>query len=289
MKTNRHIILIPVYNDWNSLSKLLIEINKTLKKLKYFKNQILIIDDCSSEKINLIKTKFSKFEKITVLKLKKNLGSQKSIAIGLSYVESLKKQFFVTVMDGDGEDQPVEILKMINLAKKYENFVITSNRKKRKESFIIRFLYKLHLLITFFFTFKWISFGNFTSFHSRNIKKIIFKNQSWLAHSSSVVKNCLIKRTYAKRGKRYFDNSHLKLYDLLEHSIRINSLFINKIFLNSILYILIINFVLKTFLPKIFFASLIIFFNLILLVIKKKHQTSYPINYKEMIKSIKSI
>ena len=35
-------------------------------------------------------------------------------------------------MDGDGEDQPQEIIKMLRLSRKYKNYVITSNRKKEK-------------------------------------------------------------------------------------------------------------------------------------------------------------
>ena len=52
-------------------------------------------------------------------------------------------------MDGDGEDQPQEIIKMLRLSRKYKNYVITSNEKK-KESFLIRSLYNLHLILTFY-------------------------------------------------------------------------------------------------------------------------------------------
>ena len=79
--------------------------------------------------------------------------------------------------------------------------MITSNRKKRKETFVIRLLYKIDLILTFLFTFKWMSFGNFTTFHYKNLEKILKKNDSLLAHSSSVIKNCKIKRLFAKRGK----------------------------------------------------------------------------------------
>ena len=53
-------------------------------------------------------------------------------------------------MDGDGEDQPQEVIKMLRLSRKYKNYVITSNRKKREESFLIRSLYNLHLILTFY-------------------------------------------------------------------------------------------------------------------------------------------
>ena len=104
-------------------------------------------------------------------------------------------------MDGDGEDNPYEIKKMLNKAVKYENFVITSNRKKRRESMLVVLLYRIHLIISFLFTFKWISFGNFTTFSSKKFSKTFINNSSWYAHSSSVLKNCRIKKIICKREK----------------------------------------------------------------------------------------
>ena len=186
----KHIILIPVYNDWKSLNKLLIEIDKCLKADALFDTEILIINDQSTEKFYINNQHFLSIKKIEIATLKKNLGSQKSIAVGLSYLKKLKSNFFITVMDGDGEDSPYEIKKMLNEAIKYENFIITSNRKKRRESLWVVLLYRIHLIISFLFTLKWISFGNFTTFSSKNLIKLLSSNSSWYAHSSSVLKNC---------------------------------------------------------------------------------------------------
>ena len=144
-------------------------------------------------------------------------------------------------MDSDGEDDPYKVSKMINLAIKYPKFVITSNREKRKESRTIIFLYNLHLLITFLFTLKWISFGNFTSFNSKNLLNLFSDSSPLYAHSSAVIKNCNIKKTYAKRKKRYFDKSKLSLLSLIEHSFRINAVFFSRIFVISLFYIVFAN------------------------------------------------
>ena len=202
MNTPKHIILVPVYNDWKSLNKLLYQLNEVFRNYKKFKNEILIVNDDSSEKINIKKNNLLFIKKITVITLKKNLGSQKAIAIGLFYLKKKEKDSFVTIMDSDGEDDPFQINTMLKEAKKNKSFVITSNRKKRKESITIQVLYKIHLIITFIFTFKWISFGNFTTFNSKNITKILSNNDAWYAYSSSVIRNCKIKRLYAKREKR---------------------------------------------------------------------------------------
>ena len=89
-----------------------------------------------------------------------------------STTNTLKENFFITVMDSDGEDNPKEISKMLDLALKNNDSVITSNRKSRNDPLTIKILYRIHLFITFLFSFKWITFGNFTSFNSINLKNI---------------------------------------------------------------------------------------------------------------------
>ncbi len=277
MSKKRHIILIPVYNDQKSLNKLLIKIDSHLDPVTNLRTEILILDDKSTYRINIDNKKFKNLEKISILTVKKNLGSQKIIAVGLNYLKKIKENFFITVMDSDGEDNPVEIEKMLELALKNVDHVITSNRKGRNDSLLIRFLYKLHLLITFFFSFKWISFGNFTTFNSKNIEWILSDTSSWLAYSSSVIKNCKIKRVYARRDKRYFDKSKLSLLKLAEHSIRVNAVFAKRVLISSVVYISFVYFIFGLENLTFLISLGIIFFNLLIFLIRIKHQIK---NYK---------
>lgn len=269
----KHIIVVPVYNDWKSLNKLLLKLDKYLGRGKGIKNEILVINDNSSKKIKIKKRKFKSIKKIKTIFLKKNLGSQKAIAVGLSYLKTIKENFFVTVMDSDGEDDPLQVRKMLNVAIKNPNHVITSNRKQREEPLIIIALYKLHLLLTFLFTWKWISFGNFSTFSKKNLNKILSNNSSWYAHSSAILKNCNIIRLYSKRQKRYFDKSNLRMLSLIEHSLRVNAVFYEKIFLSSLIYLLIMQIFLDDNL-KLLFTYGVIMFNLLIIFIKFKHLIS---------------
>ena len=124
---NNFIILTPTFNDWKSLSKLLFEIDKNIAGLKgNFKT--LIINDASTvtPKLNLKNVK--RLRKIKIITLKKNLGSQKSICLGLKYLKKKKTKAIITIIDSDGEDDPKKIKKLIILAKKNPNSVITANR-----------------------------------------------------------------------------------------------------------------------------------------------------------------
>jgi polyisoprenyl-phosphate glycosyltransferase len=268
-KNIKKFIVIPVYNDWRSLNKLLIKLDNNLKK-KFSQIEILIINDNSTEKLKLSSHKFNCLKKINILTLSKNVGSQRAIAMGLIYLKKVKGDFVVTVMDSDGEDDPIEVPKMMKLAMKNSKYVITSNRKSRKESKIIVFLYRIHLLLTFLFTFKWLSFGNFTSFRKENLSRLFIDNSLFCAYSSAIMKNCSIKRTYAKRRKRYFDKSKLGLISLIEHSLRVNSVFFKNIIFSSIIYVIFFT----LFFSKVFnlvFFILILIFNFLIMLMKFKY------------------
>jgi|SaaInlStandDraft_7_1057024.scaffolds.fasta_scaffold34512_2 polyisoprenyl-phosphate glycosyltransferase len=281
----KHFLLIPVFNDWKSLNKLIIKLNTTLKIDKKIKNEILIINDNSSEKINLNLKKLRSISKIKIISLKKNLGSQKAIAIGLSYLKSIKDDFFITVMDGDGEDGPTRVKTMLDVAKKNPNHIVVSNRKKREEAFLIIFLYKLHLIITFLFTFKWISFGNFSTFNKKNLRYLLSNNSSWYAHSSSVLKNCKVKNLYFKREKRYYDKSKLGIFSLMEHSLRVNTVFYKNIFIITLIYLtILINLIDGNF--KYIFLIGCLLFNFLVIFVKIKHWIKNLSKIRSYIKKI---
>ncbi len=260
------IILIPVYNDWKSLNLLIKKINFELNK-ENLNSEILIINDNSSLKNNFLKKILSRIKKITFLNLKINVGSQRAINVGLNYINKLKKNYIVTIIDSDGEDDPKEIMKMIKLAHKYKNYVITSNRLARKESLTIRLLYRVHLILTFIITGEWISFGNFTTFNSKNLKKIIQNDDGYYAHSAAVIKNSKIIRVYAKKNQRFFDKSKVNFFGLILHSLRIISVYQKTILLRSaiaflfigLIYSLIQNIILFILINIILALNIIIF------------------------------
>jgi hypothetical protein len=280
-----HIIVIPVYNDWKSLNKLLHEINSKCNTKELIK--ILIVDDFSNRK-SLINLKgLNKIKEIKILKLTENLGSQKAITVALTYLREIKSSFYATIMDSDGEDDPGHIEEMLDLAKKNKNRVIVSCRKDRKENLIIKFCYKIHLILTFFLTAKWISFGNFSSFHSKNIKKILLDNSSWHAYSAAIIKNANIKRTYSPRLKRYYDKSKVSFLFLMTHSIKIMGVFYNRIFIFSLFYALLINKLFKDFDSLILVSVLVI--NILIFSVIVKNYAGKQTNFLNFIKNIKIV
>ena len=224
-----------------------------------------------------------------MLSLNKNLGSQKSIAIGLKYLENKKISQIITIMDSDGEDDPSKINEMINEAERNLDCVVTSNRTSRKESFIFKILYMFHKLLTFVLSSHWISYGNFSSFHSKNLSDILKNNKAWLAYSSAVSLNCRIKRVYAKRRERYYGQSKVNFLGLVLHSLRVISVLHLNVILFSLSYLSI--FILITIFFKssifLFLAISIIVFNLVLLFVKDKNNIKEFNKWQSFIKNKK--
>jgi polyisoprenyl-phosphate glycosyltransferase len=230
---NNYTFVIPLYNDWDSINVLLLKINKEFKLRKKQAN-ILVINDASSEKINLNIKSHTCIKKVKILNLKKNVGSQKSIFIGLKYLKKNIKNSMIVVMDSDGEDDPAKLFQMINKAEKNNDSIIFARRTKRLEPLIFRILNLMRLLATYIFTGKYIDIGNYSVFSNKNLNSILANNNATLAYCSGVLKNCKkIEFVGVKKKKRYFGSSKVKLSFLITHSIKIISVFVNNLLLRS--------------------------------------------------------
>ena len=199
--------------------------------------------------------------------MKKNLGSQKSICVGLKYLKRKKTKAIIVIIDSDGDDDPKQVKKIINLAEKNPKSVIFVKRLKRRENIFYKFLYKLHLFITFLFTGKYIDFGNYCSFSSLNLKKLLSNASLWLACSAGIFKNCdSIKPHYANKKRRYFDSSKVKLSYLFKHSLNIISVFKSDVQRNSLIFCSILLLIFLSVKMTIFIIAIIIIiiFNIII-------------------------
>ena len=283
---NNFIILTPTFNDWKSLSKLLFEIDKNIAGLKG-NFRTLVINDASTLKPKLNLKNVKHLRKIKIITLKKNLGSQKSICLGLKYLKKKKTKAIITIIDSDGEDNPKKIKKLINLAKKNPNSIITANRLKRTENIFFKLLYKLHLLITFLLTGKYIDFGNYCSFNSSNLKKLLLNANLWLACSAGIAKNCnSLKSYYIGRKKRYFDSSKAKFSFLFEHSLNIISVFKSDVQRNCFIFCLILLLIFISVKKLIIFAAIIA---IIILNIVIYYQSKKIYNFHNCLNLIKHI
>ena len=233
------IILIPLFNDWKSVSRLLKEIDLNVNSWNS-EISILIVNDASTEKRSELEFNFKKIKLVKILNMKKNTVHQRCIAAGLKYICKNEDFDRVIVMDADGEDRPEELNNFFKKAEENPKMTITGNRFKRSESIIFKVLYEVHKLLTLIFTGKLIKFGNFSCLPKTHVEQLIQKPYLWNSYSSSVVKT-INDRTFIAsiRGSRYVLPSKMNFSALIFHSLSIISVFKNLVIIRSILFFLI--------------------------------------------------
>ena len=236
------IIITPIYNDWDSFTKLVNEINKTISIFKNISFKLIAVNDGSKDEAPPIQLPPS-IKTIEILNMKINQGHAICLANGIKY--ALKNYEFdsLILMDADGEDRPQEIFDLINKAQKLKNISVVAKRVKRSEGFIFTLFYNLHKLLTFVFTGKLINFGNFSIITKKDAETII-KDPTIIYCFASTLKNNVSKLENIDciRGKRYFGPSKMPLIKLIIHSFSIIAVFKMNVFIRSALFLVLLSY-----------------------------------------------
>jgi len=231
------ILLIPIYNDRESLKKLIENINFEVKDLNS-EISVIVINDASFQQIADTYQNLENINSFEIINMKENRGHTRCIASGLKYIFEKKEFDYVLPMDGDGEDRPEEIKNFIHQAEQSDDKSIVGERIKRSESLFFKICYQLHKLLTLGFTGHSIKFGNFTCLSKSTIKKMLNEKATWNSFSGSLKK---VEKDLSSipsiRGIRYFGPSKMSFFNLLKHSLSIISVFRKTVLIRSALFI----------------------------------------------------
>jgi len=262
------IILIPVFNDWESLQKLIEEINKNITDFEDINFECLIVNDASTiDRPRLIKP--NQINSLEILNMKKNKGHARCNAFGIRYVFKNKEFDNLILMDGDGEDRPIEIKSLVNSIINNPKKSVVAKRIQRSEGIFFQFLYQTHKLITYIFTGKKINFGNYSILIKEDVEKLHTKSSLWSSFSGTVKKNLQnLNEINSIRGLRYFGPSQMSFLKLLIHSFSIIAVFKYQVFLRSSIMIILIAY-LNSYLGgfSILLQILIVIFNLLIFIV----------------------
>ena len=233
----KYIILIPIFNDRESLTKLIANINTEIKDFNS-EISVIVINDASSQQIIDEYQNTENINSIEIINMKENRGHTRCIASGLKYIYEKKEFDYVIPMDGDGEDRPEEIKNFIQLAEQSNDQSIVGERVKRSENTFFKFCYLFHKFLTLAFTGHSIKFGNFTCLTRTTVEKMLKEKSTWNSFSGSLKKtekNLLSIPSI--RGTRYFGPSKMSFFNLLKHSLSIISVFRKTVLVRSALFI----------------------------------------------------
>ena len=239
-------ILIPVYNDWKSVFKVLDEINNLDLNIK-FKISVIIINDASNHDLPDLENNLEKIDSIKVINMNINQGHTRSIAVGLKYIFEKEDFDYAIPMDGDGEDRPEEIKMFLDQAENFNGKTFVGERIKRAENIVFKMCYQIHKLITLVFTGKSVKFGNYTCLPKATVEKLINEKATWNSFSGSLTKvESSLTPIPSIRGVRYFGPSQMSFVNLVKHSLAIISVFRKTFLIRSALFIVIYIWMIKS-------------------------------------------
>ena len=263
------VILIPVFNDFKSTSKLIEEIDINISELKAAFS-VIVVNDASTEEKILETKNLNNIKSLKLINMRNNKGHARCIAAGLKHISENEDFDYVIPMDGDGEDRPEEIRNFVEKIKDNPNNTIVGERVKRSESLVFKVCYFFHKIITFTFTGKFIKFGNYTCLTKKTVKKLIEDKATWSSFSGSLAKNEInLIKSPSIRGQRYFGPSKMSFLNLIKHSLSIIAVFKTGVIFRSIAFYAIYLIIIAEYISVITAIPLaiIIIFGLVILKI----------------------
>ena len=219
-------IIIPVFNDWMSVDRLIQQISR-LPESTTSSFHIVIVDDFSTN--DFTETNFQDYSpsiSLTVIRLKCNVGHQKAICVGLHYVQNFLDVDGTLIMDSDGEDDPAGIPVLLEAAQQNQDSVICARRGKRSESVLFRVSYIFYKLVFRLLTGREIDFGNFMFLPRHSIPTVLHSSGAWNHVAASIVRSRLSTfKVTLNRSSRYFGQTKMNWSDLLIHALNAVSVY----------------------------------------------------------------
>jgi glycosyltransferase involved in cell wall biosynthesis len=213
------VICIPVYNDWESVLVLIKQLDHEITQFES-KVSILLVDDGSTEPLPEVLPKPpANIHKVEIVHLRRNVGHQRAIAIGLSFIQVNRPCQAVVVMDGDGEDDPKDVRKLFELGLQHNlNKIVFAKRSRRTEGIVFRLGYLSYKIIHFALTGLRVEVGNFSVVPFKFLNRLVGISELWNHYAGAVFRARLpIVMTPVARGYRIKGRSKMDLSSLVVH------------------------------------------------------------------------
>ncbi len=218
----RIVILVPLFNDWEAADVLLDGLDSVFAERPEAVD-VLLVDDGSTEPPpdGFAQRRFSALHSIDILRLRRNLGHQRAIAVGLVYVYENRACQAVIVMDSDGEDRPQDIPRLLDLFRQEgASCIAFAARSKRLERFPFRVLYHLYRVIHRLLTGDPVRVGNFSVVPFECLAKLVVVPEIWNHYAAAVIRSRIRFSTIPiPRGRRVAGRSKMNFIGLLLHGL----------------------------------------------------------------------
>ena len=220
------LILMPVFNDWPACSQLIQEIDDVVSQHAW-DVQVIAIDDGSISNEFDPSLKSESLQQVEILRLKRNLGHQRAICIGLSYANENWEGDAIVIMDGDGQDGASDIPTLLKRALEDQNKpVVFAARQRRAENLLFRFFYVIYKTVHYLLTGHHVRVGNFSAFAFSRLRTLCVFPDLWNHYAATVFKSKLPRvQIPIDRRIRSEGRSRMNFVGLVVHGLSAMSVF----------------------------------------------------------------
>lgn len=222
------LILIPVFNEWDLLGKLLERIDAALSQAN-LSADVVFLDDGSTVgyagRLNV--PDLGAVNDVDVLRLARNLGHQRAISIGLAWASENRAGRTVVVMDGDGEDNPIDIPKLLAQYTQAEGQkIVFAGRTRRMERWQFQVCYRIYQFVHLLLTGYRVRVGNFSIVPPAAVQQLAVISETW-NHYAAAVFNSRIPYDVVPtpRDRRLGGKSRMNFTALVVHGLSALSVF----------------------------------------------------------------
>jgi glycosyltransferase involved in cell wall biosynthesis len=218
----RLTILMPVYNDWAAASQVIARLDTVLADSRVRANVILVDDGSTAPSPHqLVKKTLECVSSVDILRLRRNLGHQRAIAIGLTYIFDKAPCDAIVVMDSDGQDRPEDVPRLIGeFCSAGGERCVFAARTKRLETTLFKVFYRLYQVLHRALTGLGIRVGNFSIIPFQHLSALVVSSEMWNHYAAAVFKLRLPAATLAApRGPRFSGESKMNFVSLVVHGL----------------------------------------------------------------------
>jgi glycosyltransferase involved in cell wall biosynthesis len=220
-------ILLPVYNDWGCLPRLLSELDGSLSTMDAFASIVILNDGGASyESSEFLDRDYDRISEFRMIELVRNVGNQNALAIGLSFIRDQIVCDAVIIMDSDGQDSPVDVNRLLAAHRDHPADLITAERSGRSEGWLFRICYRIYRWTFMALTGKSLSFGNFSVIPYQHLARLCVMTELPINFAAGLIKSRIpIHCVPCYRGARYDGVTSQNFVNLIVHGINGVSVF----------------------------------------------------------------
>lgn len=224
----RVVVLMPLRDDWTAAAELIRRVDRAVSP-EAATIEIVLVDDASAQRYSheLVHDEFTVVRAIRILRLRRNLGHQRAIAIGLVEIHNTAQCDAIIVMDADGEDTPEGVTTLLRVySETRDKVAVFAERTRRSESLVFRAFYHLYRILHLGLTGISVRVGNFSILPPGYLTTIVVMSELWSHYAAAVFRSKLPFVTVPiPRGTRIAGISKMNFVSLVSHGLSAISVF----------------------------------------------------------------